>query len=296
MRATKREHAFSEKATTAWLHLLKKTLIRYPLDAADFAMSRELPAIAPALHREIDLWIEQNHLGQIHESGTDLAARAAGKDWPATAETMIGLFRMDNLHACMLDLLRRDVPGDFAEAGVWRGGAAIMMRAVLKAFGDNRRKVWVADSFEGCPRPDAQNFPVDEGDPHWTHPELAVSQETVRQNFERYGLLDDHVRFCAGWFRDTLPVAPMRRLALLRVDCDMYESTVVTLRSLYPKLSPGGYVIIDDYGAIPSCRQAVTDFRKESSIDAELRPIDWTGVFWQAPLGSSSNGDKQPRE
>jgi len=108
--------------------------------------------------------------------------------------------------------------------------------------------------------------------------------------------MDDHVRFCAGWFRDTLPVAPIRRLALLRVDCDMYESTLVTLRSLYPKLSPGGYVIIDDYGAIPACRQAVTDFRKEFSIDTELRPIDWTGVFWEAPSGSASNGNNRRRE
>ena len=103
------------------------------------------------------------------------------------------------------------------------------------------------------------------------------------QNFKRYGLMDSRVRFCAGWFRDTLPTIPIRRLALLRVDCDMYESTLLTLRSLYPKLSPGGYVIIDDYGALASCRQAVTDFRKEFDIDVEPRQIDWTGVFWQVP-------------
>lgn len=282
MTSTTHSPQWSQSAINAWLHLLKKTLIRYPLDAADFEMSGQLPEIDPELRREIERWLKQNQRGEIHESG-DLAARATGQDWPATAETMIGLFRMDNLHGCLLDVLLRNVPGDFAEAGVWRGGAAIMMRAVLKAFGETRRKVWLADSFEGCPRPDAKLYPQDEGDPHWTHSALAVSQDTVQQNFERYGLMDSQVRFCAGWFRDTLAIAPIRRLALLRVDCDMYESTAVALHNLYPKLSPGGYVIIDDYGALASCRQAVADFRNEFSIDAELRQIDWTGVFWQVP-------------
>lgn len=115
---------------------------------------------------------------------------------------------------------------------------------------------------------------------HASIPELVVSAETVKQNFERYGLLSDQVRLLEGWYRDTLPGAPIRRLALLHLDCDMYESTILALHSLYPKASPGGYVIVDDYGALPACRQAVTDFRHESGIDTELRQIDWTGVFW----------------
>jgi O-methyltransferase len=86
--------------------------------------------------------------------------------------------------------------------------------------------------------------------------ELAVSLEQVKANFDRYGLLDDQVRFLKGWFRDTLPVAPIERLAVLRLDGDMYESPMDTLVNLYPKLSEGGYVIVDDYGAIPACRQA----------------------------------------
>jgi len=273
---------FSDAAKTAWLHLLKKTIIRYPLYADDLEMSRELEAVHPATRRQIELWIDQNSKGQLHESGADLGARAAGQDWPATAETMIGLFRMDNLHGCLLDVLHRNVPGDFAEVGVWRGGAGIMMRAVLKALGDTRRTVWLADSFRGLPEPDAELYPADAGDKHATIPELAVSAEQVRQNFELYGLLDNQVRFLEGWYRDTLPRAPIDRLALLHLDCDMYESNILALRSLYPKLSPGGYVIVDDYGALPACRQAVTDFRREFGIETEMRKIDWTGVFWQA--------------
>jgi O-methyltransferase len=273
--------ALSLATTTAWLHLLKKTLIRYPLDAGDFEMSLELPAIEPALRREIERWLEQNRRGDVGESGADLSARAHGKDWPATAETMLGLFRMDNLHGCLLDVLRRNVPGDLAEAGVWRGGGGIMMRAALKAAGDVRRKVWLADSFQGCPPPDEEQYPADKDDPHWTHLELAVPMEEVKKNFERYGLMDDQVLFLAGWFRDTLPRAPIKRLALLHLDGDMYGSTMEALQNLYPKVSPGGYVIIDDFGAVAACRQAVMDFREKFAITEELKSIDWTGVYWQ---------------
>jgi O-methyltransferase len=275
------KQALSTAATSAWLHLLKKTLIRYPLDHADFEMARELSAVLPAQRQEIERWIEANKHGEIHEGGADLAARAQGKDWPATAETMVGLFRMDDIHFCMLDVLHRKVPGDFAEAGVWRGGVGIMMRALLMAHGERRRNVWLADSFEGCPAPDAKNFPADANDPHWTHPELAVSLEQVKKNFERYGLLDGQVNFLPGWFRDTLPKAPIRKLALLHVDGDMYESTIQILQGLYDKVSPGGYVIIDDYGAVEGCRRAVDDFREQRGISAELKHIDWTEVRWQ---------------
>jgi len=89
------------------------------------------------------------------------------------------------------------------------------------------------------------------------------------------------VRFLKGWFRDTLPAAPIERLAVLRLDGDMYQSTMDTLVNLYPKVSQGGYVIVDDYGAIPACRQAVNDYRAANGITEEIRDIDWTGIFWQ---------------
>lgn len=211
----------------------------------------------------------------------DPELRREGRDWPAEAETMIGLARLDNLEHCVRDVLERRVPGDLLEAGVWRGGATIFMRAVLEVYGDESRLVWVADSFRGLPPPDPQRFPADAEDEHWTKEALAVPQQEVEQNFARYCLLDERVRFLPGWFRDTLPAAAIERLAVLRLDGDMYESTIVALEALYPKLSPGGYVIVDDYGAIPTCRQAVDDYRREHGVDEPINEIDWTGVFWR---------------
>jgi O-methyltransferase len=110
---------------------------------------------------------------------------------------------------------------------------------------------------------------------------LAVSVDEVKANFQRYGLLDDQVRFLVGWFRDTLPTAPIERLAIARLDGDMYESTIQALDALYPKLSVGGYLIVDDYGAIASCKQAIDDFRAAHQIDDKIHEVDWTGIYWQ---------------
>jgi O-methyltransferase len=151
------------------------------------------------------------------------------------------------------------------------------MRAVLAAYGDKTRLVWAADSFEGLPRP---THPRDAGDEHWRYPQLAVSIDEVRSNFARYGLLDDQVRFLQGWFADTLPTAPIDQLAVLRLDGDMYGSTLDALEPLYPKVSPGGFVIIDDY-ALEGCRQAVDDYRARNGVDEDLVKIDHTGVFWR---------------
>lgn len=211
----------------------------------------------------------------------DPRVRAVGGDWPVTAHTMIGLKRLDNLQACVESVLAEGVPGDFIETGVWRGGATILMRAILKAYSVTDRLVWVADSFEGLPPPDPARYPCDAGDTHHEQNVLAVSLDQVKANFDRYGLLDEQVRFLKGWFRDTLPAAPVERLAVLRLDGDMYESTMDGLVHLYPKLSPGGYLIVDDYGAVPGCRRAVDDYRERQGITEELRPIDWTGVYWR---------------
>ncbi len=209
------------------------------------------------------------------------ANRIEGRIWPLVAHTMIGLKRLDNLEFCIEQVVTNGVVGDLIETGVWRGGAAIFMRAVLKAYGVTDRYVWVADSFEGLPPPNTGKYPYDAGDTLHEARELAVSLEEVKANFERYGLLDNQVRFLKGWFRDTLPAAPIERLAVLRLDGDMYQSTMDALVNLYPKLSEGGYVIVDDYGAIPACREAVNDYRSANAITEEIHDIDWTGIFWQ---------------
>ncbi len=204
-----------------------------------------------------------------------------GPHWPVRAHTMIGQKRLDNLEFCARDTLRREVPGDFIETGVWRGGAAILMRGVLQAYGISDRNVWVADSFAGLPAPDVIRYPEDAGDSLHTFEALAVPLAEVQRAFDRYGLLDERVRFLEGWFRDTLPDAPIGQLALLRLDGDMNESTMIALESLYPKLSAGGYCIVDDYGAVPSCAKAVEDYRDRNAIREPLETVDWTAVCWR---------------
>jgi len=206
--------------------------------------------------------------------------RERGLDWPSKAHSMIGNQRMINLWQVCEDVIVKGVRGDFIETGAWRGGACIFMRAILKVYGIVDRIVWVADSFEGLPPPNEEKYPKDRNDGHHTISYLAVSLEEVQKNFRNYGLLDDQVRFLKGWFKDTLPNAPIEQLAVLRLDGDMYESTMDALQALYHKLSLGGYLIVDDF-FLESCRAAIRDFRKQHQIEDPIRPIDNNSVFWQ---------------
>ncbi|HET8548963.1 MAG TPA: TylF/MycF/NovP-related O-methyltransferase [Bryobacteraceae bacterium] len=213
-------------------------------------------------------------------------------------QTMIGRKRLENVWRCLDSVLHDRIPGDLIECGVWRGGAVIFMRGYLAAHDVTDRIVWAADSFRGCPKPRLpQDTPEDLSAD--ACPSLAVSLDRVRDLFVRYGLLDDRVRFLPGWFADTLARAPIDRLALLRVDADLYESTLDVLDALYEKVSPGGFVIVDDYGCIPACREAVNDFRAARHIREPLEIIDWTGVFWRRearprrPRGHSRSGRVQ---
>ena len=195
---------------------------------------------------------------------------------------MIGLRRLDNLQYCVETVLRDGVAGDLLEAGVWRGGASIFMRAVLAVHGNTDKMVWCADSFQGLPRPDLTQYPDDKVS--WWHlaTDLAVPIEKVKANFARYGLLDEQVQFLAGWFKDTLPHAPIKALSVIRLDGDMYESTMDGLTNLYHKLSPGGFLIVDDYG-LPedSCRRAVHDFRASNGIADPIVDVDGYGAYWR---------------
>jgi O-methyltransferase len=196
------------------------------------------------------------------------------------SHTMVGRKRLDNITQC-LDVVRTEnVPGDLIETGVWRGGASILMRGYLAAWEMNDRKLWVADSFEGLPVP---SLPEDEG---WDFsaakvPILAIPLEEVQENFRRYNLLDDQVQFLKGWFCDTLSTAPIDKLAVLRLDGDLYESTMDGLNALYDKVSPGGFIIVDDYGDFEPCRRAITEVREKHGISDPIEIIDWAGAFWR---------------
>jgi hypothetical protein len=154
------------------------------------------------------------------------------------------------------------------------------MRGVLRAHGVTDRKVYVADSFAGLPPPDTEKYPADEGINLHLWSGLAVELEEVRANFARFGLLDEQVVFVEGWFRDTLPGLRGHPWSVLRLDGDLYESTMNALENLYPGLAPGGWVIVDDH-AIPACAQAVDDYRQREGITEPMIRVDWTGVCWQ---------------
>jgi macrocin-O-methyltransferase TylF-like protien/glycosyl transferase family 2 len=202
-----------------------------------------------------------------------------GRRMPA-AYTMIGRRRLDDLEHCAHAVLDEGIPGDLMECGVWRGGACILMAGVLEVRQVGDRVLWVADSFAGLPAPDTRTDDGLDLSPARA-PGLAVGLDEVKGNFARFGLLGERVRFLPGWFRDTLPAAPVDRLALLRLDGDLYSSTMDTLQSLYDRVAKGGFVIVDDYGALPQCQRAVVDFRAARGITAPLRTIDWTGVSWR---------------
>ena len=208
------------------------------------------------------------------------AKRLIGADWPSHAHTMIGLKRLRNLRSLISQVLEDRIPGDFIETGVWRGGACIYMRALLMAYGVTDRRVWVADSFAGLPPPNPERYPADAGSILHKIGLIAVSLQEVKKNFAKYDMLDEQVVFLNGWFKDTLPHAPIEKLAILRLDGDMYELTTQALDSLYPKLSPGGFIIIDDYILIP-CRKAVDDFRARNGIADIVQDIDGIASFWR---------------
>jgi hypothetical protein len=176
----------------------------------------------------------------------DPAVRRAGRDWPAQAHTMAGLARLNNLRDLVQRTIDENVQGDYIETGVWRGGCCILMRGVLAANAVTDRKVYVADSFAGLPPPNPDRYPADAGDTLYMAEQLAIPLEQVQVNFAAYGLLDDQVIFVRGLFQETLPKLEATAFALLRLDGDMYESTIVALANLYPRVSPGGFVIIDD--------------------------------------------------
>jgi O-methyltransferase len=190
--------------------------------------------------------------------------------------TMTSRLRLDNTQYCIEEVLKHDIIGHVIETGVWRGGSSILMRAVLKEYNVVNRKVFVADSFNGFPEP---KFNWDKGATFLDDPMLKVSVDEVKRNFEKYGLLDNQVEFVEGYFSDTLPKIN-EVFSVIRLDGDLFESTIDALINLYHKLSVGGYVIIDDYG-LECCSQAVNQFRNLNNITERIIQIDEFGVYWK---------------
>ena len=228
--------------------------------------------------------------------GDQLRFRTAGMDWPLHGLTMVGLARLDDLQLCVESVVQDGVEGDLIEAGTWRGGASILMRATLDSLGEHGRILWVADSFQGFPhvdRGDSEGY--DLGVDLAAVDFLAVPLEEVKASFARFGL-EHGVNFVPGFFEETLPTLGDRRWSIVRLDGDTYEATRFSLEALYPRLSAGGYLIVDDYQQIDPCREAVDDFRRELQIAEPLERVDWSGVRWRRESEPSQQPDGDRRE
>ena len=207
--------------------------------------------------------------------------RENGLDWPLMGTTMVGWKRLTQWEEALLHCIDAQVPGDFVETGVWRGGVLVLAAAILEEQGITSRQIWGFDSFDGLPPPDPKNYPGDANVIDLsTFNELKVSEEEVRMNFKAWGVPTDQIRLVKGLFKHTLPKAEVQQIAALRLDGDYYESTIQALEALEPRVADNGVVIIDDYHAFAECRQAVHDYRKRNGIDFPIREIDGTGVFW----------------
>jgi hypothetical protein len=200
--------------------------------------------------------------------------------------TGLRLAQLANLHNLARQLIEHRIPGDFLEAGVWQGGVIIFLAGLLRVYRVEGVRLWALDTFSGIPRdphPSAIDDPVDEWTDRW-----AVPLDEVQNNIRRYGLLDERIRFVCGPFRDSIPGADIKQLALLRIDADAYASTMDALELLYPRVSAGGHIIIDDWH-LNGCRRAVLDYRAACGISTPIKGVYGTcdgeddgpyEVFW----------------
>lgn len=208
--------------------------------------------------------------------------------------TMVSPERMANVRDSAMAVIEQGIEGDFVETGTWQGGCSLVMRAVNKVYGDtSRRANWLFDTFEGLPGFDERDNKVEQSidstqqmDPAGSY-KFAGGLETVQKHFVT--ILGDNFKnlnFEKGFFKDTVPVAAVKKIAVLRLDGDMYSSTMDVLNVFYDKVSSGGYIIIDDYGHWPQCKKAIHDFFDEErgmDIAKLLKKVDYTGYYFIKP-------------
>jgi O-methyltransferase len=197
--------------------------------------------------------------------------------------TLIGTDGLGNIEALLEEVKKNKTQGDFVETGVWRGGACIYARLVMDSL-KMKRQVYVCDSFKGVPPPN-ELYPEDNGDIHCAIKELAMSKEEVQKNFtvaeNHYGMSKGYT-LVEGWFKDTMPELKkkIKSISILRLDGDLYESTIQVLDNLYDLVSPYGFVIIDDYCLRPA-RKAVEDFRAKRNIKNQIVHVNSCIHYWQ---------------
>jgi O-methyltransferase len=253
----------NEHAVYAYLEMIKSMVSATAFNEAELSITPE------------------NSVQKNNGKPFDLNLRKGGRDWTLLGATMTGWKRLDNVRKLLTDVIQSNIPGDYIETGVWRGGSSVFARAVITAHGEQEKRVsYVCDSFSGLPPGDRR---LDQKDRSWDNtPYLEVPYEIVANNFMKHNVLDHNVVFAKGFFRDSIgPLSKkIKALSIMRLDGDMYESTVDVLYHLYEKLQIGGYVIIDDWFGFPA-KTACEDFFQAHGISPEVIPIDNIAAYWK---------------
>lgn len=222
-------------------------------------------------------------LNSIYEDGPWIMD---GHLWPkGKALTMIGTRRLNNLYMLIKTVLENDIKGDIIEAGCWRGGAMMFARSILNTYNQKNKKVYMCDSFSGIPPMPNSKYKQDKE--AYTFDILNYNPvENVYAMLKKLNLENGTI-IVKGYFNETLKNIPAKLFSIIRLDGDTYISTIQAITALYPKLSIGGYIIIDDYIGWASCKQAVTDYRKQHNIDEEIIVVyhekgeTKLGVYWK---------------
>lgn len=167
-------------------------------------------------------------------------------------------------------VLQQQIPGDFVECGVFAGAQVAAMAKAIVDTGETGRKIHLFDSFVGIPKAGPKDNTIrplvggDSGELVTSGVSICSSAD-VRKHMEEWGVPADLLVYHEGWFQDTVPAAEIGPIALLRLDSDLYESTLVCLKHLYPRISKGGWCIADDY-VLDGCREAVNQYLGSSPI------------------------------
>jgi hypothetical protein len=211
----------------------------------------------------------------------------------ATPFTMTTRERLVALVDAVRYVVRKDIPGDFAECGVWRGGSVLAVIATLQELGVDDRDIHLFDTFEGMTEPtehdtsavgdapavDTWNEAQQSGERAWNglFDARTFNEQAVRELLLATGYPEERLHFIRGPVEDTLPEHTPENLALLRLDTDWYESTKAEMEHMYPRLAQGGVLIIDDYGHWEGARRAVDEYLAAHDITLLLSRIDYTG-------------------
>lgn len=202
------------------------------------------------------------------------------------AYTMTSRERQHALYDAVRHIAKAGIPGDIVECGVWRGGSSMIAAEALMKEGDTARTLYLYDTFAGMSEPTEKDVNLHGRDARsrWTGLQKAdfnewdyAPIEDVEANMRATGYPMEQVRLVKGKVEETIPGTVPERIALLRLDTDWYESTKHELVHLFPRLSDGGILILDDYGHWQGARQAVDEYFAEHGVCMHLIRIDYTG-------------------